>query len=155
MLHSFESPFKYCTMKVESTKNNAIFYCARMLLFVSLVLRFLIPQGFMIDDKADGGNHIRIVLCKSQGSGLTNLDLTNAIVKSHKNDKSEKNSQNQNMEHCNFVGFNAAIDLQTADLSFDKPSFEKTTDISDKINVYIGNGLAAPPPPATGPPTNA
>ncbi len=155
MLHSFESPFKYYTMKVESTKNNAIFYCARMILFVSLVLRFLIPQGFMIDDRANGDNHIRIVLCKSQGSELTTLDLTNAIIQSHKKDKSDKNSQNQNMEHCNFVGFNAAIDLQSADLSFDKPLFEKTTDISDKINVYIGNGLAAPPPPATGPPANA
>lgn len=155
MLHSFESPFKYCAMKVGSAKNNAIFYCARMLLFVSLVLRFLIPQGFMIDDKANSGNHIRIVLCKSQGSELTTLDLTNAIIQSHKNDKGEKNSPNQNMDHCNYVGFNASIDLQTADLSFDKPFFEKATGISDKINVYIGNGLAAPPPPATGPPANA
>lgn len=142
-------------MKVEGSGKNAIFYCARMLLFVSLVLRFLIPQGFMIDDKANSDNHIRIVLCKSQGNEFTTLDLSNPTIQNHQNNKHEKNNSNQNMEHCNFVGFNAAIDLQTADLSFDKPFFEKTTDISDKINVYIGNGLAAPPPPATGPPTNA
>ncbi len=134
---------------------NALYNCTRVFLFVALVLRFLIPQGFMIDDKINNDGHIRIVLCKAQGSEFTTLDLSGKTLQSDNNKQSKKNNQNQNMENCNFVGFNAALDLQIADFEFDTPFFTRSTDITDKINVYIGNGLAAPPPPSTGPPTNA
>jgi len=115
------------------------------LIVCALLLRVIVPQGWM--PSLDHSGTIKIEMC----SGLANHEAAITLnVGGHKADPSDQHHQ----DHvCPFAGLSAAFDnarLPTLEAPF------RHTHASLPLSfgiVFIGRGLAAPPPPSTGPPT--
>lgn len=116
------------------------------LIFVALALflRVMIPAGFM----PTTGKGLAITLCTSMSS-------TPAWIDEHGQVHKGKSSQGEQVQHpCVFAGFGATLDIPSiAGLLI--PSVTATTILigASATSVTIGRGLAAPPPPSTGPPS--
>lgn len=115
------------------------------LILCALLMRVIVPQGWM--PSLDHTGTIKIEMC----SGLANHGGAITLdVGGHKSDPSDQHQQ----DHvCPFAGLSAAFDdarLPTfvAPFAFSDALLPTSLDV-----VSIGRGLAAPPPPSTGPPT--
>lgn len=120
-----------------------------MVLALSVLGRVIVPTGFMVAPAAAGAVPM-IVICTGQGSmtmPMPGLASRQAPDDSH-DDHSEKAAQHP----CAFAAASAAIDL-TAIAHPSSPLIAAARHISQTpIFVQPGRGLAAPPPPKTGPP---
>ena len=112
---------------------------------LALAARMLVPTGWM-PSFADG--RTTITLCTGAGMVEAWVDADGAI---HKERPAGSSAHDQ---PCAFAGLGAVADLPMAAMlaqhvalpAAPLPPFDAT-------NVAIGLGLAAPPPPAIGPPT--
>lgn len=112
---------------------------------LALAARMLVPTGWM-PSFADG--RTTITLCTGAGMVEAWVDADGAI---HKERPARSSTHDQ---PCAFAGLGAVADLpmvaalaqHVALPAAPQPPFDAT-------NVAIGLGLAAPPPPAIGPPT--
>jgi len=119
-----------------STRNRI----ALVLLGLALVLRVLVPTGWMPSER--GG--FAITICS--GSGMESA-WVDADGKLHKEAPAQGGDQ-----HCAFAGLGAPVvgsclppAIVPAKPAVAAPAVSQTL-------AAIGQGLAAPPPPATGPP---
>lgn len=119
---------------------------ALAILGVALLLRVMIPTGWMPSHGADGVT--RITLCTGMGAVQAWVDADGTI---HDKKPMDKGGADQ---PCAFAGLamladvpEAAIELPAISAPHAEPVFPAT--------VGIGRGLAAPPPPSTGPPAFA
>jgi hypothetical protein len=118
----------------------------RLLLTIALigiVFRGLIPMGWM----PTGERGFEITICAGVDTHTVWLDSKGKL---HKQDPSKKDAPKA--EPCAF----AALSMATNLAPFDAPIFSQIGATAPQRHpgylVSIGNGLAAPPPPATGPP---
>lgn len=128
-----------------------------LLLFAcAMLVRALIPTGWMPVADAQG---FRIVLCSGTGPAMLSTGpsakapMEHAMAGMHHERSPEHHSQGP--EHpCAFAGVTPAIDTPTLAAPL-PPAPVRTTPALARALVAIGHGLAAPPPPQTGPPAFA
>lgn len=115
---------------------------ALALVACALMLRIAVPGGWMPSDQGRW-----IELCTGDGMVTAFVDANNRL---HHNDPGEAHAAKQ---HCAFAGLTAPFDppiaIEPELLSFTS----EPAPTSQQFSVAIGQGLAAPPPPSTGPPT--
>ena len=123
------------------------------LLLCVLAVRVLVPQGFMWSSGADGSP--QMVLCSGFATtqGLTPLAAT-ALAAQHHSD--QRGHDGKTGDHpCAFATAGAAVDLAAAS----HPVAALPLGVPAPTTLYLflrpGLGLAAPPPPKTGPPAFA
>lgn len=124
-----------------------------LLLFAcAMLVRVLIPTGWMPIADAQG---FHIVLCSGAGpmTPAANVSLDHAMAGMHHDPSPEHHSQGP--EHpCAFAGVTAAIEAPTLAAPL-PPVRTRATPAPTRALITVGHGLAAPPPPQTGPPTFA
>jgi len=140
------------------------FNAARMwpaLLALALLARALVPAGWMPAFDADG---IRLVLCSGWGpmQGPTRTHHAAAsdqqVAKGHHSAPGSQHDQGQGRPDqsapCTFAAAACAAVLPVftalveAPVAFALPNWAR-------LFLQLGQGLAAPPPPSTGPPLNS
>lgn len=118
---------------------------SRLVLGLALILlavRALVPAGWM--PAQERGQWITI--CSGAGVSMAWIGADGKIDKQHDPAKSEKSG------HCAFAGLGTAVDLSLAPLDIPAPAFAAPLFPAMAAAITIGHGLAAPPPPKTGPP---
>ena len=123
---------------------------ALAVLACAMALRMLVPEGWM---PVSDGHGFRIAMCTGTGP----MDMTMAMPGMAMHHGKAGHDQQQPMQDhpCTFVHLGLAFAepvLPTLDL----PPLARAEALAARpLAIAIGRGLAAPPPPATGPPTLA
>jgi hypothetical protein len=114
------------------------------LILCALLVRMTVPAGWM--PSVDGAGITHISLCTGAGTQEAWIDSKGVI---HKSDP----APTQHSDHpCVFSGLSAALDAPTL-TTIDPPvSVAIVATTLARAVASVGRGLAAPPPPATGPP---
>lgn len=130
---------------------NAGVGTAIVLSALALLLRILVPAGFMPSTSSHANGGYAITLC-SDMSGMTAW-----VDQDGKLHKGEKPTSDQSSKHqpCVFSGFATALTLPgVAVPTILAPLAPAAIFASFLDHSAIGQGLAAPPPPQTGPPAH-
>ena len=115
---------------------------ALALFALALLLRAMIPAGFM----PVAGKGFAIELCTGVGAVSAWVDDQGNVHKGKPGDSKPEHP-------CAFANLSAALDLPTLGESLTVPSLATSALLgAGMAAVAIGRGLAAPPPPPTGPP---
>ncbi len=123
------------------TRNLAL----TIVLSFALFAKALIPAGWM----PNGDKAFEITICTGTDTHSMWLDDKGAL---HKENPNKTNDGDLKDKPCSFAGLGAALDLprDIEQLPVLAVAFDS---LQPRISsVAIGLGLAAPPPPATGPP---
>jgi hypothetical protein len=127
--------------------------CSLVTLF-AVMIRAFVPQGFMLEtDAATGKGGIQIVLCTSQGMVKALLNEDGQIIDQQSNGGSHDQNGGQDGSDCAYASSLttiAALEINSISLAVD---YEQQKADAIAAIPMIGLGLAAPPPPKTGPPT--
>jgi hypothetical protein len=116
---------------------------AAALILLVLAMRVLVPSGWM--PSADRG--FALTICTGMDTQTVWMDTSGKL---HKEDPSKGKS----VEHqpCAFAGAAMASDVPPVDYQIAMAPFALAPPAFAKRDVSVGAGLAAPPPPAIGPP---
>jgi len=133
---------------------------AVVLLVCALAMRMLIPSGFMI---APGAHGATLVLCPGQGAMPIALPHDMAAMAMPGHDMSKPSDKHQGDKHqekgdnlpCAFSPVGATANLVSVAHPVPPAAITVIAPTLFRIFVQPGLGLAAPPPPKTGPPTLA
>lgn len=126
---------------------------AIVLLVCALAVRVLVPSGYMLSP-TDHGGLPTIMICS--GAGPVQMAMPAAMAMAmpgHDIGKTDSQHENKATDHpCAFAAASAAVDL--AALVHPVAAVAATVQPSDLLRLFVrpGLGLAAPPPPKTGPP---
>jgi hypothetical protein len=117
---------------------------AAVLIVLALALRVIIPSGFMPSSERG----FALTICTGMDTQTVWMDKSGKL---HKEDPSKGKS----VEHqpCAFAGAAMAADVLSADLQVAMAPVALAIPVFAKREVSVGAGLAAPPPPAIGPPS--
>ena len=117
---------------------------AAALILLALALRVIIPSGFMPSSERG----FALTICTGMDTQTVWMDKSGKL---HKEDPSKGKS----VEHqpCAFAGAAMAADVLSADFQVAMAPVALAIPVFAKREVSIGAGLAAPPPPAIGPPS--
>jgi hypothetical protein len=137
------------------TLSNASMDCARtrvrrpggvaaLMAFAALVLQLLFPAGLMADASGAATHGLRIVICTAEGRIASNWD---APV-----DHGPKKAPAKPMASCPFAGHATAVSPPAPQVLVERVSFDRPPQSKRPEALSPGRGLAAPPPPAIGPP---
>ncbi|MFA6124166.1 MAG: hypothetical protein WCS75_02600 [Sphingomonas sp.] len=124
--------------------------CAVALLLCALAVRVLVPQGFMWSTGADGTP--TMVIC----SGFGPMPAMPGMAADMQHHGGGHHNDGQSADHpCAFAAASTALDLATEIHPVSTPLDH--SDVPTLLYIFArpGLGLAAPPPPKTGPPTLA
>ena len=111
----------------------------------ALMLRIVVPAGWMPVIGQDGMT--RITLCTGQGMVEAFVDRAGTI-----HHKAPGQSEPKTDQPCSFAGLAFAFTAPAAPAIQPPLQIAAADPASLPGRVSIGHGLAAPPPPATGPP---
>ncbi len=115
-----------------------------LLAFVML-LRVLVPAGYMPTTDADG--IIRISICTGMGAQAAFIDRDGKLH------KETPGSGHHDPQPCGFGVLSFGLDA-TPDIELPAPAIDPDATVLVALQtISIGHGLAAPPPPSTGPPS--
>ena len=131
---------------------SVIRWLSGMMIACALLGRVIVPSGFMIAPAAAGAVPM-VVICTGQGSMTVPMA---ALAGQHDPQTDHDQHQDKANEHpCAFAAASAAVDL-TAMLHPAGPVSVATGNIANiRPAAQPGRGLAAPPPPKTGPPLHS
>ena len=117
---------------------------AAALIVLALALRVIIPSGFMPSSERG----FALTMCTGMDTQTVWMDKSGKL---HKEDPSKGKS----VEHqpCAFAGAAMAADVLSADFQVAMAPVALAIPVFAKREVTVGAGLAAPPPPAIGPPS--
>lgn len=117
---------------------------AATFILLALALRVIIPSGFM--PSAERG--FALTICTGIDTQTVWMDKSGKL---HKEDPSKGKS----VEHqpCAFAGTAMTADALAADFEVAMAPVALAIPVFAKREVSVGAGLAAPPPPAIGPPS--
>lgn len=117
---------------------------AAAFILLALALRIIIPSGFL--PSAERG--FALTICTGIDTQTVWMDKSGKL---HKEDPSKGTS----VEHqpCSFAGTAMTPDLLAVDLQVAMAPVALAIPVFAKREVSVGAGLAAPPPPAIGPPS--
>jgi len=111
---------------------------------MALAMRVAIPSGYMPSSERG----FALTICAGMDSQTVWMDKSGKL---HKEDPSKGKS----VEHqpCAFTGVTIAADFPATALQIDMAPIALAAPAFAKREVSVGAGLAAPPPPAIGPPS--
>ena len=111
---------------------------------MALAMRVIIPSGYMPSSERG----FALTICAGMDTQTVWMDKSGKL---HKEDPSKGKS----VEHqpCAFAGSVIAADFPANSLQIAMPPVALVAPVFAKREVSIGAGLAAPPPPAIGPPS--
>jgi hypothetical protein len=114
------------------------------LIVLALALRVIIPSGFMPSSERG----FALTICTGMDTQTVWMDKSGKL---HKEDPSKGKS----VEHqpCAFAGAAMAADVLSAEFQIAMAPVALAIPVFAKREVSVGAGLAAPPPPAIGPPS--
>jgi hypothetical protein len=117
---------------------------AAALIVLALALRVIIPTGFMPSSERG----FALTICTGMDTQAVWMDKSGKL---HKEDPSKGKS----VEHqpCAFAGAAMAADVLSTDFQVAMAPVALAIPVFAKREVSVGAGLAAPPPPAIGPPS--
>lgn len=121
-------------------------HCLLMsLLGLALLTRALVPAGWM----PTGKQAFAVTVCTGMDTQTVWIDRDGTI---HKSDPSKKPHDGDGKQDCAFAGLGTpGVAADAAD--FSAVAQAESTELPLPVAaVAIGRGLAAPPPPSTGPP---
>jgi len=120
----------------------------RALVVAVFVLRAAVPVGYMFASTSDGTS---LVLCSAQGAISVTVDPATGHVSLAK--KTPGKQTDRDDAPCAFAGM-AKVAVQAATVQPVVPSEPPVTVLAFASQLVLpGQGLSAPPPPATGPPS--
>lgn len=116
----------------------------------ALLVRVIVPQGYMLAPADDG--LIRISVCTGYGAIEMAMDRDGRIVAigdapEHGKDTAEPD--------CPFAAALSPVLPAVSSAQFDRQHLPLATLLPPSTGIVPGRGLAAPPPPSTGPPALA
>jgi hypothetical protein len=126
-----------------------------MLAVMSIAIKVAIPLGFMVGTPAGASGLIPIVLCTTSGDVTAFMDSAGAIH--HSAAEAERTSgpdgdKDHDAGGCHFAGQLVPLTAPFHDLlTIRFPAYALSGPVR-RIDSAPGLGLAAPPPPKTGPP---
>lgn len=117
---------------------------AAAMILLALALRVIIPSGFMPSSERG----FALTICTGMDTQTVWMDKSGKL---HKEDPSKGKS----VEHqpCAFAGAAMAADVLSADFQVAMAPVALAIPVFATREVSVGAGLAAPPPPAIGPPS--
>ncbi len=117
---------------------------AAALILLALALRVIIPSGFMPSSERG----FVLTICTGMDTQTVWMDKSGKL---HKEDPSKGKS----VEHqpCAFAGTAMVADFLAADFQIALAPVALAVPVFAKREISVGSGLAAPPPPAIGPPS--
>jgi hypothetical protein len=118
---------------------------------IAMVVRGLIPSGYMLAAAATPGDFVSIIICHGDGTDATPalMDLSSGkIVDPAENTGHSDDGKNQ---ACPYA-MSAHFTPPAVSAKLEKPVLAPAAFLSDSDYLVPGRGLAAPPPPARGPP---
>lgn len=118
---------------------------------MAMIVRGLVPAGYMMAPSAQPGHLIDIVICHGDGSEYTRAVLDLSTGKTIDPSKQPTDSDAGKHSACPFAT-TAHFPLPTASQKFVRPELANAPYRSFLAGIVPGRGLAAPPPPARGPP---
>jgi hypothetical protein len=124
------------------------------LAILALALQGLVPAGFMVAHKAQD-QLFAITLCTSDGNVAAFIDQDGAIVTAPQHGDLPDETDHTGKNPCAFASHSAAVVVPLL-AAVETP--ERVRDVAQPTALaYVapGLGLAAPPPPKTGPPIQA
>lgn len=117
---------------------------ALALIACAMLLRALIPAGWM--PTTDTTGMMRIAICSGMGPQTVWMDRTGKIH------KEVPESGNHDAQPCGFAVLGHGLDdAPSLEIALIRPGTDAIVVIA-RQTVSVGRGLAAPPPPSTGPP---
>lgn len=125
--------------KNHPAQNVAAFFVA-----LALFTRLLAPAGWMPTVQ---GGHPTFTICSATGLSEAWVDADGKLHKSPK--ESDKNSGRS----CVLAGLSVSLDLSRVVAPPERQTIAALPALNQDGAFAIGRGLAAPPPPATGPPS--
>ncbi|OYW28256.1 MAG: hypothetical protein B7Z44_09065 [Caulobacter sp. 12-67-6] len=124
---------------------------AVLLACVAIALRVLIPQGYMVAASPQAGS-FPIVLCTSQGARTINSEAAGYGAQRPSDAPVEHPDDQKSDPSCAFSVFNAGVAAEAPLLAVMVDWRWARRPIPVAPQTTPGRGLAAPPPPSTGPP---
>lgn len=117
---------------------------AAVLVLMTLAMRVIIPSGYMPSSERG----FALTICAGMDTKTVWMDKSGKL---HKEDPSIGKS----VEHqpCAFAGAAITADFPATAFQIDMDPVALAAPVFAKREVSIGSGLAAPPPPAIGPPS--
>jgi len=117
---------------------------AAVFILMALAMRVVIPSGYMPSSERG----FALTICAGMDTQTVWMDKSGKL---HKQDPLKGKS----VEHqpCAFAGAAMAADFPANALQIAMPPVALVVPVFAKREVSIGSGLAAPPPPAIGPPS--
>ncbi len=123
-----------------------------VLLLCVLAVRVVVPQGFMWGMGANGSR--ALVLCSGMGAQTLSPVAAAAVAAQHRSD--QRDHDGKSSDHpCAFAAASLAVDLVGDVYPVASQPVRSATPTALHIFARPGLGLAAPPPPKTGPPAFA
>ena len=118
---------------------------ALALIACAVLVRVLIPAGWMPTTGADGT--IRIAICTGMGAQTAWIDRDGKLH------REAPSNGHHDPQPCGFGALTLGLD-QTPALAIPMPfAAVGVVEMAARQTVSVGHGLAAPPPPSTGPPS--
>ena len=117
---------------------------------MALLVRAIVPTGYMLAEADTGsGRYLTLELCDAHGSKPQIIDLETGKILDLPN---ESTSSNPPQHPCVFAGVVAST---PPDSAHEPVIFKVERDVDFGIvrDLRPGRGIAAPPPPSTGPPS--
>ena len=122
---------------------------ALAVLACALALRMLVPQGWM---PVSDGHGFRITMCSGRGPMEMDMVMPGMAMKHGHSDHGQQPMQDH---PCTFAHLALAL-AEPVLPALALPPLARAEALAGKpAGIAIGRGLAAPPPPATGPPVLA
>ena len=123
-----------------------------LLLLCVLAVRTVVPQGFMWGVGADGSH--ALVLCSGGGAQALTPVAAAALAAQHRSD--QRDHDGKSADHpCAFAAASLALDLPDQTRPIAPERARAAPALALHRFTRPGLGLAAPPPPKTGPPALA
>ena len=116
--------------------------------FLALALQLMFPAGFMVAEPGQA-HGFPIVICSAQGQTVADRSAPAA------RDGGQKKAPAKSMAGCPFAGHAVASDPPAPTVLATPAVFAAAPAPARPYAVFPGRGLAAPPPPAIGPPLSA
>jgi hypothetical protein len=135
-------------------KGDLARYVAGLLVVLALALQALVPNGYMVGAAKAGG--IEITLCTAQGSVAAIMTPDGQIIAKKDAQHGPSDDEQSDLPSCVFVGHNSVAHVALELPRVPPPTFAtQERPQALRKTVAPGHGLAAPPPPKTGPPIQA
>jgi hypothetical protein len=126
-----------------------------LLAVLALLVQAFVPSGYMVRSDVHGGG-IAITLCTPNGSIGAIMAPDGQIIAKQDSQQSPPEHDQADQPMCGFAAHNNAVLVAFAPpVSVPQAFLTPTNSASPTAHVAPGLGLAAPPPPKTGPPIQA